>query len=510
VMDHMRKGALKLDSLETLVLDEADEMLRMGFIDDVEWILEQSPTQRQIALFSATMPKEIQQVANKYLSNPELVKIASKTTTAAAIRQRYWPVSGLSKLDALTRILEVEPTDGTIIFVRTKIATAEIAEKLEARGFTAAALNGDIPQAQRENTVEKMRKGKLDILVATDVAARGLDIPRISHVINYDIPFDTEAYVHRIGRTGRAGRTGEAILFVANRERRMLQSIERATRQPIQVMNLPSEKDINAQRVGKFKERIDEALKLEDLDFYRQLLTDYQESTETPAIEIAAALARLLQGDSTFLIEERPKRKESAFGGRDEARPQRDERKPRRDRRGDFDNMDEDTALTTFGKQKKKKESLQSSAAKPLKDHPDVPMERFRIAVGYADGVRPGHIVGAIANEADLESQYIGHIEIHDDFSTVDLPAEMPKEVFQHLKKVWVCQKALNISRFSEGAGEKPKRPFKPGSKPGSKTDFKPGSKPRPGAPKQDRPLKPGAPNKKKSPPREHRKGSNG
>jgi ATP-dependent RNA helicase DeaD len=463
VMDHIRKGTLKLDNLQTLVLDEADEMLRMGFIDDVEWILEQTPAQRQIALFSATMPKEIQQVANKYLRDPKTVQIASKTTTAAAIRQRYWPVAGMQKLDALTRILEVEPTDGTIIFVRTKIATLELAEKLEARGFAAEALNGDMAQPQREKVVEKLRGGKLDILVATDVAARGLDIPRISHVINYDIPFDTEAYVHRIGRTGRAGRTGEAILFVANRERRMLQAIERATRQPIEVMHLPTEKDINAQRVEKFKQRIDEALQANDLEFYRSLLGDYQESTQTPAIEIAAALARLVQGDSSLLLEERPRQKEGRkeAPGRDRTEG-RDECKPRRDRR--TERMDEDAALTTFGKQKKKREALASTQAKPLKEHPEVPMERFRIEVGYADGVRPGHIVGAIANEAELESEYIGHIEIHDDFSTVDLPADMPKPVFSHLKKVWVCQRPLNISRFSGDSGPQPKRPSKPGA----------------------------------------------
>ncbi|MGQ9427473.1 DEAD/DEAH box helicase [Gilvimarinus sp. F26214L] len=452
VMDHIRKGTLKLDSLQTLVLDEADEMLRMGFIDDVQWILEHTPAQRQIALFSATMPKEIQQVANRHLRDPELIKIASKTTTATAIRQRYWPVAGLHKLDALTRILEVEETEGAIIFVRTKVATVELAEKLVARGFAAEALNGDMAQAQREKTIDRMRQGKLDILVATDVAARGIDIPRISHVINYDIPFDTEAYVHRIGRTGRAGRKGEAILFVANRERRMLKAIERATRQPIEVMNLPSEKDINEQRVLRFKQQIQSTLEQNQLDVYRQLVLELQEESETPAIEIAAALAKLLQGDGELLLREDKVRRE----------PRREsdrERAPAEDR------------FAAQGKQKKKRESLQDHRAKPLKDFPDVKMQRFRLAVGYADGVRPGHIVGAIANEAELESRYIGHIEIFDDFSTVDLPADMPRETFQHLKKVWVCQKMLNIRRMDDRGegGARPSRPGKPARNEGNK-----------------------------------------
>lgn len=487
VMDHIRKGTLKLDSLEVLVLDEADEMLRMGFIDDVEWILERTPEKRQIALFSATMPREIQQVANKYLRNPQTVKIQSSTSTAPAINQRYWPVSGLSKLDALTRILEVEPIEGAIIFVRTKLATVELAEKLVARGFTAEALNGDMAQAQREKTIDRMRKGKLDILLATDVAARGIDIPRISHVINYDIPFDTESYVHRIGRTGRAGRPGEAILFVSNRERRMLGAIERATRQPIAVMNLPSESDINAQRVERFKAKIEQTLANENLDFYRQLLSDYQDSTETPALEIAAALARIAQGDATLLVEpqKRPPEKSRAREG---DRPKRQHAEPQRD------------GGRTEAKRKLKQENLNDTRAKPLKNFPDVCMARYRIDVGYVNGVNPGQIVGAIANEANMDSAYIGHIEIFDDFTTVDLPAEIPKEVFQHLQKVRVCQRPLllslmrsesaagpdrsstNRSAAPKPAGEKPatpKRRVKPGKKrtDGSKPPRKPKKK---------------------------------
>ncbi|GAB1256080.1 DEAD/DEAH box helicase [Aurantivibrio plasticivorans] len=426
VMDHLRRGTLKLDQLRALVLDEADEMLRMGFIDDVEWILEHTPDDRQTALFSATMPKEIQRVAQNYLNEPQTVKIAGKTQTATAITQRYWPIGGINKLDALTRILEVEPIDGVIIFVRTKISTTELADRLCARGFSADALNGDMAQAQREKTIEKMRAGKLDILIATDVAARGIDIQRVSHVINYDIPFDTEAYVHRIGRTGRAGRKGEAILFVANRERRMLKAIERATKQPIELMRLPSEQDINTQRVERFMQRIDEARQADDLDFYKQMLTDYISSREIDAIDALAGLARMVQGDQPFLVKDKPAKKES--------RSQRE--------------WDDDRPAQK-GKRRKKDETLADTNAKPLKDFPDVDMQRFRIDVGYSDGVAPGHIVGAIANEADIESKYIGHIEIFDDYSVVDLPAEMPPEVLSHLQGVWVCQQKLNMRAFT-------------------------------------------------------------
>src|SRR6056297_500522 len=302
VMDHLKRGTLDLGDVTCLVLDEADEMLQMGFVADIEWILEQTPPGRQVALFSATLPGPIRRIAQQHLNDPVEVSIKSKTSTATNIRQRYWVVSGLHKLDALTRILEVEPFDGMLIFARTKVATVELAERLEARGFAAAALNGDMQQKERERTVARFKSGKLDILVATDVAARGLDVERISHVVNYDVPYDTESYVHRIGRTGRAGRTGEAILFVANRERRMLKAIERATKQPIAVMNLPTEQDINAQRVERFKQKIEDTLKQENLDFYRQLLSEFQESTQTPAIEIAAALARLAQGDASLLL----------------------------------------------------------------------------------------------------------------------------------------------------------------------------------------------------------------
>ena len=273
VMDHMRRKTLSLDALKALVLDEADEMLRMGFIDDVKWVLEQSPPDRQIALFSATMPREVKRVADQHLQDPVHIKIASKTATGANISQRYWIVRGSHKLDAITRILENEETAGVIVFVRTKNATVELSDKLSARGFRSEALNGDIVQANREKIIDRLRSGKLDILVATDVVARGLDVERISHVINYDVPHDTESYIHRIGRTGRAGRSGKAILFVAPREKRMLFSIERATKQPIEPMELPSIADINKSRVERFKETIVETISAQNLDFFSQLIT---------------------------------------------------------------------------------------------------------------------------------------------------------------------------------------------------------------------------------------------
>ncbi len=446
VMDHMRRGTLKLKGLSALVLDEADEMLRMGFIDDVEWILEQTPENRQIALFSATMPQQIRRIATKYLNDPEQITIKTKTTTVNTIRQRFWPVSGMHKLDALTRILEAEDFDAMIIFVRTKNSTVELADKLKARGYSAAALNGDIQQNQRERTVNDIKKNRLDIIVATDVAARGLDVERISHVVNYDVPHDTESYVHRIGRTGRAGRTGDAILFVAPREKRMLNSIERATRQKIEMMELPSTEIINDKRIDKFKQRITDALENEDTGMFSQLIESYQQEHNVPALEIAAALAKMLQGDNDFLLTNKSQRKSQSRDdwdkgdrGRDRGRDSRGkdgrgrEDRPRRDRpeRGDSDRaprrerQPRDTAL-------------------------DEGMQRYRIEVGHDHEVKPGNIVGAIANEADIESKYIGRISIYDDHSTIDLPEGMPKELLYTLKKVWVSGQQLKISPLGE------------------------------------------------------------
>ncbi|MGB5602368.1 MAG: DEAD/DEAH box helicase [Gammaproteobacteria bacterium] len=424
VMDHMRRGTLKLGKLSALVLDEADEMLRMGFIEDVEWILEQTPPHRQIALFSATMPQQIRRIATEYLNEPEQITIKSKTTTVDTIRQRFWPVSGVHKLDALTRILEAEPFDAMIVLVRTKIATSELSEKLEARGYASAPLNGDIAQTQRERTITQLKNGKLDIIVATDVAARGLDVERVSHVINYDIPYDTEAYVHRIGRTGRAGRQGDAILFVAPREKRLLSAIEKATRKKIEIMELPTTELINDKRIAKFKQRITDTLATEDLGFFSQLIEQYQHEHNVPAAEVAAALAQLLQGSTPLLLQKQPQRRASQTQA-DKSRGSDEQRPP--------------------GKQRARNQHDRPARKEtPAEDG----LERFRVEVGHKHNVMPGNIVGAIANEAGIESQYIGRINIYDDYSLVDLPEGMPREIFNELKKVWVSGQQLKISRL--------------------------------------------------------------
>lgn len=450
VMDHMRKGTLKLNNLKTLVLDEADEMLRMGFIDDVEWVLEQTPDNRQIALFSATMPREIKRVVDRHLTNQAEVTIKTKTATASTIRQRYWLVSGLQKLDALTRMLETEPFDGVIIFVRTKNSTVELAERLCARGYAAEALNGDIQQNQRERIVDRLKKGSLDILVATDVVARGLDVERISHVINYDIPHDNESYVHRIGRTGRAGREGDAILFVAPRERRMLKSIERTTRQPIEEMSLPTVDDVNKQRIERFKNRISQTLSNDNIDEYFKLVTAYQEEHDTDPINIAAALASMAQGDEPLLLPPQRETKRRDF----DDRGKRQERGDRRDRSDRFGERSE-------RREREPRENRPvDTRPRRLKDDPDIPMGRYRIEVGRNHKVNPGNIVGAIANEADIESRFIGSIEIHDDFSTVDLPSGMPNELMSVLKRARVCGQALDIKPIQSAKPSSGSRKF--------------------------------------------------
>ena len=414
IMDHIKRRTLKLDGLKALVLDEADEMLRMGFIDDVEWVMGHIPEQRQIALFSATMPDAIRRVAERFLHKPKVIRIKNKTATASTIRQRYWLVSGVHKLDALTRILEVEPFEALLIFVRTKTATAELAEKLLARGFAADAINGDIAQKTRERTIEQLKKGKIDILVATDVAARGLDVERISHVINYDIPYDPESYVHRIGRTGRAGRSGEAILFVAPRERRLLKTIEKVSRQPIEPMQLPSAKTINLQRINSFKQKITDSLANPDMAIFEKLILEYHDESGAEPLQIAAALAQIAQGEEPLLISEK------------EPRVAEKVRQPR--------SSDQQKPLKT--------------SPVSLKEFPDIEMCRYRVEVGYQDEVKPGNILGAVANEAELDSCYIGVIDIYDRFSTIDLPAGMPKETLDVLKKARVCGKKLNISEL--------------------------------------------------------------
>lgn len=422
VIDHLNKGTLDLSQLKTLVLDEADEMLRMGFIDDVESILQKTPETRQTALFSATMPTPIKRIAQTYLHHPAEVIIAAKTGTADNIRQRYWLVSGMHKLDALTRILEAETFDGMIIFTRTKLGTEELASKLQARGFSAAAINGDIVQQQRERTIEQLKEGKIDILVATDVAARGLDVERISHVINYDVPHDPESYTHRIGRTGRAGRSGEAILFIAPRERNLLKAIERSTRQPVGVLKLPSIQAVNNVRIAKFKEQISTTLAFGELEFFQSFIEDFERESNIPAIEIAAALAKMVRGGVPLLLE-------------------KNKREPQEEvRRSDNKSIEsgECAALTSSTHHERRA---------------DIDMCSFRIEVGHMHGVKPGNIVGAIANETGLDAKYIGRIEIFDCYSTLDLPSDMPKETFEHLQTVWVAGQQLRISVSGMGTG---------------------------------------------------------
>jgi ATP-dependent RNA helicase DeaD len=608
VMDHMKRGTLPLDALNFLVLDEADEMLQMGFIDAIEWILEQTPPTRQIALFSATVPAQIRRIAQRHQRSPKEITIRSKTSTAPNIRQRYWLVSGMHKLDALTRILEAETFDAMLVFVRTKLETVELSERLEARGFEAAPLNGDIPQPQRERTIAALKSGKVDIVVATDVAARGLDVERISHVVNYDVPYDSESYIHRIGRTGRAGRSGEAILFIAPRERNMLRIIERATRQQITQMNLPSVAVVNEQRVARFKQRIADTIADGETDAFRAIVEEFQAEHDVAAIDVAAALASLLQGSTPLLLPERSESEQSGRGwarrdeqrdgardrggpsGRDrgrgdESRGQRGARGERAytagdravggsnpagvrsdraegrgeradvrgdraegrgnpaDARGDRDQSsqtgrqygngggelaqtsdrgrespdggsqsregmdsrdhgrevrpaeqagarggvdeangadgdvftlerldgedhrdgpvqfafdravsDDSSAPSGGGERDRAPSALGDTGGaragrRKRDDNSDVVFETFRLEVGHTHGVKPGNIVGAIANEAGLEGRHIGHVDIRDDHSFVDLPEGMPRDIFRNLKKVRVVGQELRISR---------------------------------------------------------------
>ncbi len=490
VMDHINKRTLKLDKLQALVLDEADEMLRMGFIDDVEWIMDKTPNDRQIALFSATMPQAIQRVATKYLDEPQVVKIKGKTQTAPTIKQSYLQVTGYNKLDALTRILESMDFDAVLIFVRTKTATVDLTEKLEARGYSSSALNGDIPQKMRERTIDRLKKGTLDIVVATDVAARGIDVSRITLVVNFDIPQDSESYVHRIGRTGRAGREGEAILFVTPKERHLLRSIERLAQHRIEPHTLPSTSVINTQRMEKFKNRIQETIDTQDLSVCHDLIQSFVGENESDPLIIAAALVKMVQGDEPLLLVDKPERGRRDRGERADHsergnrgdRPERAERgrrfeRPERSGRGG-DSANDFSKSERFGGHKDKEGRFSGERsdkqnrpdkelvpyAKPLRDYPDVKMQRFRLDVGYQHEVKPGNVVGAIANEAEIDSCYIGNIDIYEDFTLVDLPGDMPGEVLATLKKTRVAGRAINIKAFSENKGDtsSPKRKAKP------------------------------------------------
>ncbi|MBC7489829.1 MAG: DEAD/DEAH box helicase [Glaciimonas sp.] len=435
VIDHLEKNTLDLSQLKTLVLDEADEMLRMGFIDDVENILQKTPATRQTALFSATMPSVIKRIAKTYMRDPTEIAIAAKTGTADNIRQRYWLVNGMQKLEALTRILEAETFDGMIIFSRTKFGTEELASKLQARGFSAAAINGDIQQQQRERTIQQLKDGRIDILVATDVAARGLDVERISHVINYDVPHDPKSYTHRVGRTGRAGRSGEAILFITPREKSLLKAIERATRQPIEPLILPSIQVVNDVRIAKFKSQIDEILALGGLEQFRAIIEGYEHEKNIPAIEIAAALAKLARGNVPLLLDKNQRESHSPASWSDERSPHAGKfEHPERSERGERPERFE-----------RDRSSARTRAHSDRRS--DVGMQTFRIEVGHTQGVKPGNIVGAIVNEAGLDSKNIGRIEIFDNYSVLDLPDSIPTELLEHLKTVWVAGQQLRISR---------------------------------------------------------------
>jgi ATP-dependent RNA helicase DeaD len=414
VIDHLEKGRLDLSHLDYLVLDEADEMLTMGFAEEVERILAETPEYKQVALFSATMPAAIRKITTKYLHDPVEVTVKSKTATAENISQRYIQVAGPRKMDALTRVLEVEQGDAMIVFVRTKQATEEVAERLKARGFAAAAINGDIPQAQRERTISALKDGTIDILVATDVAARGLDVERISHVLNYDIPHDTESYVHRIGRTGRAGRSGQALLFVTPRERHLLKSIEKATRSKLIEAELPSVEDVNAQRVAKFRDSISEALNAPGIDLFRKLVEDYEREHDVPMADIAAALAAQTRDGEEFFMKEPPPahaRSERDGDKRRERDRDRDER-PRRER-----------------------------AERRMRDD----LATYRISVGKRHKVGPGHIVGALANEGGLHRSDFGHITIRLDYSLVELPAKLPRKTIKALENTRISGVKINL-----------------------------------------------------------------
>lgn len=439
IMDHLDKGTLDLSELKYLVLDEADEMLKMGFAEDVETILADTPDDKQVALFSATMPATIRRMSQQYLHDPEEITVKTKTQTSANIAQRYLVVSYAQKVDALTRILEVENFEGMIVFVRTKNETETLAEKLRARGYEAAAINGDIAQAQRERTVNQLKSGKLDILVATDVAARGLDVERISHVVNFDIPTDSEPYVHRIGRTGRAGRTGDAISFVTPRERGLLARIEKATKQPITQMQLPSVDEVNETRLARFDDRITAALgQAERIDGFRDIIAHYVRNHDVPETDVAAALAVVAQGDSPLLLEPEPERpvrerfdRDGDRGGRD--RFDRDDRRERGDR----------------------PERRPRPGGKP--------MTTYRIAVGKRQRVEPRQIVGALANEGGLQRDDFGAIQIRPDFSLVELPADLPAEVFDRLSGTRISGRLIEL-RPDTGPKRRPRdgdRPYR-------------------------------------------------
>ncbi|MEZ6097211.1 MAG: DEAD/DEAH box helicase [Pirellulaceae bacterium] len=435
IIDHINRGTLKLDSISHLVLDEADEMLNMGFQEEVETILAHTPDAKQVALFSATMPAPIRKIADNYLKNPVEVKIMQRTLTAESVVQRCIVTPEGRKLETLSRILETENTDGVIVFTKTKQATLEVSEHLLKLGFSTTALNGDLPQHQRQRSVDQLKAGMLDILVATDVAARGLDVQRISHVINFDLPQDSEAYVHRIGRTGRAGRKGTAILFLTPKQKGRLRQIERITQQRIEMMDSPTIGDVNRARVSKFQERISDAVGTQDLSFFQNMLNETAEGLGQPVDIVAAAAVWVAQGNRPFLKVETKERVERSFSSERGERDRDDSRGGRKNgRRRDDKRRDQDRDF-----EPRRRGGRSSEGPKPG-------MQRFRIEVGRSDGVRPGNIVGAIANETGIAGEDINNISIGDRYTTLDLPEGLPNDLLGIMKKTWVSGKQLQIS----------------------------------------------------------------
>ncbi len=481
VMDHLRRKTLRLSNLKTVVLDEADEMLRMGFIDDIETILKETPDERQLVLFSATMPTAIRRISKNYLKDPVEIKVKTKTATVSTITQKYWQGKTSYKLDALTRILESEEFGAIIIFVRTKNMTTELAEKIAARGYSAIALNGDIQQSIREKTINRLKKGSLDIIVATDVVARGLDVERITHVINYDMPSDNESYIHRIGRTGRAGRSGTAILFVPPRGNRMLQSIERSTGQKIEPLKLPSPQDISAARINRFKQMVIETAGSQELDFYQNIITELESESEMSLEQIAATLAFLVQRDRPLLSTPN-KIPDHAFSEQSETRQGKNSRRSDNSRRDNSKRREQhserrDQRRVENGNERRSNDSRRDQSPRrdnsERRDHNDsrdhqtnkkqsnnMPdMVTYRLEVGSEHGVEAKHIVGAIANEAGVESKYIQNVSINGDHSMVDLPNGMPKEIRKHLHGVWVKGQKLQLRDLSGASSKKSKKP---------------------------------------------------
>ncbi|RLP54289.1 MAG: DEAD/DEAH box helicase [Ketobacter sp.] len=484
LLDHLRRGTLDISEVKTLVLDEADEMLRMGFIDDVEDILSHCSGEQQTALFSATMPAPIKRIADKYLKNPKHVNIVAKTATVERIEQSYWLVDGRQKQEALRRYLETRSFDAVIVFVRTRDSASEVAEKVNAWGYRAEAIHGAIGQNQREKTIIGLKKNRFDILVATDVAARGLDVDRFSHVVNYDIPYDSESYVHRIGRTGRAGRSGEAVLFVTHRENRLLQTIERHTRQKIVRAKIPSNDLVMQQRIERLKERIAKAATNTPSAVVQGIIEQCCHDMEIEPENLAAVLLNMLHEDQPL----EPKQELTAPAGRGSESSAR-----RRDRDNESGGRGRDKGRLQID------ESPIDEAPRRLRDYPDVEMERFRIEVGKAHGVKPGDIVGAIANEVGIDSEYIGEINMRGEFSTVDLPEGMPKELFNQIKSIRARNQPLRITRFGKeepdtSGGSAAPRSSKKDRKPGGgKAGCKPRSKKPAGGPRASKPArKPG------------------